>query len=209
MTVNLADVDEAPKENVPPQFHEGESTTRQVAENSAGGIKVGAPVTATNPDGDSLSYSLSGSVAASFAIGSTGQIATVADVTYGYEAKSAYSLTVDGVDGGGLGTSVAVTVNLTDVDETTTGDGGRASGDGGTEEKTTPTAVSECFTAIGALSAKAEYAGQWNDADCKAQHQDSRGRYFHFNVDANKQVTITLWFRLKIDDDHDSITFDF
>ena len=45
----------------------------------------------------------------------------------------------------------------------------------GNDEEITPTAVAKCCTAIGALNTAAKYSGQWNDADYKAQHQDSRG----------------------------------
>ena len=120
VTVNLTDANEAPV------FGEGgadesgvKTTTRQVAENSGGGVNVGAPVTATDPDSDTLTYSLSGTDASSFAIGaSTGQITTVANVNYDYETKSSYSLTVKASDGDGLSDSIALTVNLTNVEET-------------------------------------------------------------------------------------------
>jgi len=31
---------------------------------------------------------------------------------------------------------------------------------------------------MGVLISAAKYTGQWNNAACKAHHQDSRGRYF-------------------------------
>ena len=113
VTVNITDVNEAPV------FSEGDTATREVAENSSGGVNVGAAVTATDADNDTLTYTLSGTDAASFAIGgSTGQIITKAGVTYDYETKKSYSLTVDVADSDGLTDSIAVTVNLTDVNET-------------------------------------------------------------------------------------------
>ena len=46
-----------------------ESSTREVAENSAAGVDVGGPVTATDTDtGDTLTYTLEGTDAASFTI---------------------------------------------------------------------------------------------------------------------------------------------
>ena len=91
-----------------------------MAENSASGTNVGAAVTATDPDtGDTLTYSLSGTDAASFEIGSsTGQITTKTGVTYDYETKKSYSVTVGVSDGNGGTDSIAVTVSLTDVNET-------------------------------------------------------------------------------------------
>ena len=66
-----------------------ESSTREVAENSAAGVDVGGPVTATDTDtGDTLTYTLEGTDAASFAIVSTsGQIQTKAGVTYDHESQ--------------------------------------------------------------------------------------------------------------------------
>ena len=105
-SLGLNNVNEAPA-------FAGSSTTRKVAENSPAATNVGDPITATDPDGDTLAYSLSGTDAASFVIGAiTGQIVTKAGVTYDYETKSSYSLTVDVSDSGGLTDSIAVTVNL-------------------------------------------------------------------------------------------------
>ena len=115
VTVDLNNVNEAPS-------FAGSSTTRKVAENSAAGTNVGKPITATDPDaGDTLTYSLSGTDAASFDIGgSTGQITTKAGVTYNHEAKPSYSLAVEATDGKGLSDSIAVTVSLNDVAEAPT-----------------------------------------------------------------------------------------
>ena len=167
VTINVSNVNEAPS------FDDGATTTRKVAENSDGGTNVGSPVTATDPDGDTLSYSLWGTDAASFAIdGSTGQISTVAGVTYDYETKSSYSVEVDVSDAGGLNATIAVTVNLTDVVE--------------------PIATTACETNLGTLTAKAWYEGLLNDANCKAHHQDTNARYFHFTVSEQQSVTISL-----------------
>ena len=94
------------------------SVTREVAENSAVGTSVGAVVTATDADNDTLTYSLEGTDAASFEIDSgTGQIKTVTGVTYNHEAtKNSYSVTVKASDGTASDT-IAVTVDVTDVDE--------------------------------------------------------------------------------------------
>ena len=178
VTVNLTDVVEATSEPEPvnqaPSFTEGTTATRSVAENSVAGTNVGPAVTATDPDsGDTLAYSLSGTDAASFEIGgTTGQITTKSGVTYDYEGKSSYSLTVEVSDGNGGAASIAVTVNLTDVDEAIP--------------------VTACETTIGSLSAMAEYAGRWDDAECKAHHQDSLARYFQFTLPADTTVSVSL-----------------
>ena len=100
--------------NAPPAF-QAESTTREVAENSAAGTNVGDPVTAT---GDTLTYTLEGTDAASFDIVSTsGQIRTKSGVTYDYETKSSYALTVRAEDRNGGSDTIAVTITVTDVED--------------------------------------------------------------------------------------------
>ena len=68
--------------------------SRSVDENSAAGTAVGAPVTATsNPNGYTLTHTLSGTDAASFSIdGSSGQIKVKAALDY--ETKKTYSVIV-------------------------------------------------------------------------------------------------------------------
>ena len=101
--------------NRPPAF-DMDSTTRTVAENTAAGMNIGDPVTATDPDGDTLTYALSGTDAASFDIGmSTGQLMTKAALDY--ETKMSYMVTVTATDGDGESDSIEVTINVTDVEE--------------------------------------------------------------------------------------------
>ncbi len=169
VAVNLDNVNEQPA-------FPGASITLAVAENSPPGTNVGAAVAAADPDaGDTLTYSLSGTDAASFAIDSTGQLATKAGVTYDFEAKSAYSLTVQATDAGGLSDSVAVTVNLTDVAETP---------------------VTACRTTVETLPAAVSYAGAWDDAECASHHQDGRARYFHFTPPADGAATVQVTVHL-------------
>ena len=90
---------------------------RSVAENSAAGAAVGAPVTASDADGETLRYSLEAvGDHASFTIEpSSGQIRTRA--VHDREARNRYSVTVKADDGeGGIGT-VAVTIEIADVEE--------------------------------------------------------------------------------------------
>ena len=100
--------------NRPPVFSDGDSTTRSVAENSAAGTNVGDAVTATDADGDALTYSLSGSSAFTIDSGS-GQIAVASGATLDYETTSSYSVTVTANDGKGDTEAIAVTINVTDV----------------------------------------------------------------------------------------------
>ena len=103
--------------NAAPDFG-ADSTTREVAENSDAGTNVGAAVTATDTNDDTLTYSLEGTDAASFQIlSASGQIQTTSGVTYDYETKSSYSVTVKADDGLGGTDTIAVAIDLTDVNE--------------------------------------------------------------------------------------------
>ena len=104
--------------NTPPTFQQ-ENTTREVEENSPAGTAVGDPVTATDADDDTLTYTLEGPDAASFQIVSTsGQIQTKSGITYDYETKEEYAVTVRADDGKGGTDTIAVAIDLLDVDET-------------------------------------------------------------------------------------------
>ena len=104
--------------NTAPTFS-SPTASRSVAENSAAGTNVGAPVTATDADsGDTLTYTLDGTDAASFDIVSTsGQIQTTSGVTYDYETKSSYAVIVKADDDNGGSDTIMVTITVTDVDE--------------------------------------------------------------------------------------------
>ena len=102
--------------NNPPVFGDGTSTTRSVEENTASGQNIGTAVAATDADNHTLTYSLSGTDAASFTIVSTsGQLQTRAALDY--ENKTSYSVTITVYDGNSGGDRIDVTINITDVDE--------------------------------------------------------------------------------------------
>ena len=107
-----------PAPNQPPVFSEGTSTTRSIAENTGAGQNIGNPVSATDSDNDRLTYSLQGRDASAFAIVSgSGQLKTRSGVTYDYETKDTYSVTVRVQDGEGGSATIAVTITLTDENE--------------------------------------------------------------------------------------------
>ncbi len=102
--------------NVAPVFTEGETASRSIAENTAAGINIGSAIAATDANGDTLIYSLTGTDAASFDIDTTnGQIKTKAALDY--ETKTTYSGNVSVSDGKDGSDSIAVTINVTDVSE--------------------------------------------------------------------------------------------
>lgn len=103
-------------DNAAPTFTEGATATSSIKENASSGTAVGNPLTATDTDaGDRLTYTLEGTDAQSFTVVSdSGQIR--AGVTYDYEAKDRYSVTVRVSDGTASAT-IDVTIDVTDVDE--------------------------------------------------------------------------------------------
>ena len=154
--------------NAPPVF----TATRSIPENATEGHSVGAPFAAIDPDGDPLSYALSGADSGSFVIGRTsGQITLAAGVALDHEAKASYAVTVTATDGGGLSASIAVTINVTVVD-----------GLG-------PPADS-CVQPIDVNGAAV--SGAWS-GDCPSENQTgSYARYYSFTLTQNSEVTIIL-----------------
>ena len=103
--------------NEPPEFPSTETGTRQVDENTAAGQNIGAPFSATDPDaGETLTYSLVGTDAASFDIVATsGQLRTKAALNY--EIKSTYTVTVTATDREDVSDTIEVTITVTNVNE--------------------------------------------------------------------------------------------
>ena len=81
------------------------------------GTNVGDPLTATDPDNDTLSYSLGGADASSFAMDGGGQITVGAGTVLDHEAGRSYALTVTATDSHDATASVGVTVTVSDEDE--------------------------------------------------------------------------------------------
>ena len=91
-------------------------TVGDAAVSTAG--NVGAVVTATDTDGDTLTYSLEGTNAAKFGIVSgSGQIQTKVGEKYDQEAQASYSVTVKADDGNGGTDTIAVTITVDDAEE--------------------------------------------------------------------------------------------
>ena len=86
---------------------------RTVANGATEGTNVGAPVTATDADGDNLTYSLGGADAASFAIDSaSGQITVATGVTLDAATKDTYTVEVTATDPTGATGMVDVTITV-------------------------------------------------------------------------------------------------
>ena len=165
---------EAPS-NAPPSFVEGEQATRTIAENTASGTAVGQPVSATDTDGDTLTYTLTGPDSASFDLDSdSGQIRVKEALDF--ETKNQYSLTVsvtdgkaaDGQDDESVDASIGVAVSVTDEDEQPPTDA--------------------CTDAV----SDGPTSGTWA-AGCQSD-ETGRGyaRYYSFTLSESKAVTVNL-----------------
>ena len=121
-TVTIEDDDLSPvlvkSVNGPPAFTEGEITSRTVTEQAPRATPVGLPVTAVDPDGDTLTYYLSGVDASLFSLNSrTGQLQVWGQLDL--EVKSIHLLNLSVSDGHGGIDSIVVAVNLSDMQEVT------------------------------------------------------------------------------------------
>ena len=103
--------------NAAPQFLD-RAPERSVNENAAANAPVGDPVAAEDEDGDTLTYSMSGTDADSFNINAdTGQISVAEGTSLDYETTNSYSVTVQATDPDGASDSVDVVIMVNDVDE--------------------------------------------------------------------------------------------
>ena len=108
--------------NAPPEFG-GSSATRSMDETVGGGaagtaVKVGAPVTAVDPDGDVIEYSLLGTDRDKFDIDrNTGQLLSRAGERYDHEEKSSYEVRVSASDGEGGTDTIEVAISINNVSE--------------------------------------------------------------------------------------------
>ncbi len=103
-------------ENRPPEFQETGDLALKVRENAAGAI--GDPVTATDPDGDAVTYRLAGADAALFAIDAvSGQLSVGAFKTLDFEERTEYAFEVvaTGADGLQARRRVVVTRSTSEV----------------------------------------------------------------------------------------------
>ena len=99
--------------NQVPVFTFASPVIRSVDENTSAGMPIGDPVSATDPDGDILTYRLTGSDASAFTIvPGSGQIQTKEGVTYDYEIRRVYSVTVEVDDGRGGIDNIAVRISV-------------------------------------------------------------------------------------------------
>ncbi len=101
--------------NLPPQFS-SLTTQRSVPENSPAGTLVGSPVTATDGEGDPLTYTLR-EASSQFNLNSaTGQLSVAEGASLDHEAQASYTVVIQASDGLN-DADVTVTITVTDVAE--------------------------------------------------------------------------------------------
>ncbi|MYI90102.1 MAG: cadherin repeat domain-containing protein, partial [Gammaproteobacteria bacterium] len=140
--------------NNPPTFS-GDSVSRSVEENTAPNSNVGAAITATDINEDTLTYSLAGTDQSFFDIdSSTGVLKVGENTILDYETRSTYEVIVQVTDSkanitgtadNSIDDTVAVTINLIDVDELTITDAAASEGDSITFTVTLDNAVAGGF----------------------------------------------------------------
>ena len=104
--------------NLAPVFREGGTAARSVAENAATHASVGSRVTASDNEGDRITYSLAGDDASLFVINTrTGQILVAQGTALDFETRSSYSVMARADDGRNGQATIAVTIAVTNVEE--------------------------------------------------------------------------------------------
>ena len=103
-TIKVTDVNDAP-------VFATNTTTRSIREGTPANRNIGMPVAATDEDGDTLTYTLDGTNAASFSLNSmTGRLKTKAPLNH--EIKNIYEVTVTATDTENLANTISVTINV-------------------------------------------------------------------------------------------------
>ena len=106
VTIRVTDVNEAPA-------FAAATARRGIVEQTAAGVAIGQPLTATDDDNDPLTYTLAATGARTFAIDSTsGQLRTKAALDH--ETQQTYTVTVM-VSDGQLDARIEVTIDVTDA----------------------------------------------------------------------------------------------
>ena len=99
-----------------PEFPPEETGIRSIAENTAPGTPVGAPVAGSDEEGHSLTYTLSGADAAFFDIDrSSGQLLTKARLDY--ESRNSYSIMLTVTDPTNASDAITVMIDITNLEE--------------------------------------------------------------------------------------------
>ncbi len=104
--------------NRAPVFTSKTYVTYFIDENTPGGEPIGDPISATDADGNIVTYHLSGTDVDLFAFDAgTGQLQTKEGITYDYEHRTTYSVIVEASDGQGGTARLLVIIKINDLKE--------------------------------------------------------------------------------------------
>ncbi len=103
--------------NNAPVFADGRTTTRAFQEDIVPGSVFGDAITATDMDGDTLTYTLEGPDAALFTLLSSRRLRTKVGEDYSYETTPTHYLAIKADDNNGGIATIDVMVNVGDVEE--------------------------------------------------------------------------------------------
>ena len=101
--------------NTPPVFTPIRPDLHDVDENTPAGMNIGPPVTATDAEDDTLTYSLDATSLAFDIVSTTGQLRTKAALDY--ETTTHYFVTVTATDKAGDTGAITITIYVNNVDE--------------------------------------------------------------------------------------------
>ena len=178
--INVVDVDEAPViEVIAAPVFPAETAERSVEENTVAGANIGAAVAATDANADdTLTYTLGGDNATSFAIEpTTGQLMTKAALDF--ETKASYTVTVTASDGTDSDSdTITVTITVNNVDEL-----GMVSGKATADYAENGTGAVATYTADGPASATWTLSG-----DDAGDFNISNGGELTFNASPNYEA---------------------
>ena len=104
-----------PVSNDPPVFDTDGPLSMSVAEDAATGTNVGEPLAATDPNSDTLAFTLTGDGASDFTVDEGGQITVAAALDH--EGRSSYSLTATVSDPAGGSDSTPVNITVENAEE--------------------------------------------------------------------------------------------
>ena len=108
VTITVKNVNEAPE-------FDSSGVELEVAENTATNTNIGDPITAVDPEGGDVTYSLTGASAGLFDVdASSGQVKTKGSLNY--EAASTYTVAFTASDPQSNSASIALTIAVTDID---------------------------------------------------------------------------------------------
>ena len=198
-TVSAVTADPIAATNSDPMFDPGAPTTLSVAENSTAGTSVGAALTASDSNDDTLKYSLDGPDARSFEIDSIGQIKTRSGITYNFESgKNSYNVTVNVHDGKDIASvvdpkiddTIDVAISLTDANDAPTITGGAPA-----------RSILEDTTVVGTYTASDEDASDTLTWDVEPADD---GDFFQINSDGELSFKSAPDFETREDADKDN-----